>query len=364
MGETLAKRILKTVIGLVIGLGLLWLLFRNTNWAEVGAALRDVRAGWLLVAEAVVLATFFTRILRWRYIVRTAGPVSFRHMFSATQIGFLANFSLPVRMGEFIRALALGRLARLPFSKCVAMTALDRVLDLIGLAALIVIALAAYRPSGEIVIPAETFGRDIHFAADYVLWAELVMVVGLIATVSALVVLYVKQDLMLQMSDRCVGVVSGRLAARVHTILRDFAEGLHIFRSASDMAKSVFFSLVTWALFCLIAQAALAAFGIKGPWYTVFVLQVFVAVCVSVPGAPGFVGQFHVPIVVALVMVIDGMDPSRAKAVAIVTHLVNLIPVYVVGVFCLFWEKMGLAELSRESARAEQELQAAPSSDG
>lgn len=364
MSKTRAKKIVQTVIGLVIGVGLLWLVFRKTDWAEVGAAIRDVRIGWVLAAEALVLASFFTRILRWRYIVRTAGPVSFRHMFSATQIGFLANFSLPVRMGEFIRALALGRLARLPFSKCLAMTALDRVLDLIGLAAVIVVALAAYRPSGEIVIPAETFGGEIHFAADYVLWAELVMVLGLIATVSALVVLYVKQDLMLRISDRCVGAVSERVAARVHTMLRDFADGLHIFRSASDMAKSVFFSLVTWGLFCLIAQAALAAFGIKGPWYTVFVLQVLVAVCISVPGAPGFVGQFHVPIVVALVMVVDGMDPSRAKAVAIVAHLANVIPVYAVGVFCLFWEKMGLVELSRESARAEQELQAAPSSDG
>jgi len=364
VSRTRTKKTIQTAVGLIVGLGLLYLLFRNTDWAEVGAAIRDVRVGWLLLAVAIVFLTFFTRVQRWSYIVRTAGPISFRHLFSATQIGFLANFTLPGRIGELIRALALGRLARLPFPKCLAMTVLDRVLDLVGLAVMIVIALATYRPSGQVVIPEEVFGRPLEFSADSVLWAELTGMAMLAVSLGVLVALYVKQGLMLRISDRCIAVVSDRLAARVHTLLRDFAEGLHIFRSASDMARSVFFTLVTWGLFCVIVQVMFTAFRIEAPWYATVVLQVLLAVFIAVPGAPGFVGQFHVPLVVGMVMLVDGIDPSKAKAVAIVAHLINVIPVYAVGIFCLFWEKMGLMELSRETAQAEEEMDAAPSAEG
>ncbi len=103
------KKAVQIIVGLVIGALLLWWVFRDTDWAEVGTALGAVHWGWLAVATLFVLFSFITRILRWRYIVRTAKPVSFRSMFSATQIGFMANFILPGRAGEVIRALVLSR---------------------------------------------------------------------------------------------------------------------------------------------------------------------------------------------------------------------------------------------------------------
>ena len=104
--------------------------------------------------------------------------------------------------------------------------------------------------------------------------------------------------------------------------------------------------------------SCLRAFDIHVPWYGPFVLQLLLAIFISPPGAPGFVGQFHFPIVIGLVMVAPDVDVSKAKALAIVAHLLNLIPVYAIGLFCLFWERFGFVELTRESLHAETELEA------
>jgi len=353
------KRKIQISIGLLIGIGLLWLLFRGADWSAVWAEIRGASPGWLTLATGLIVLSFFARIQRWTYIVRAAKPVSFRHMFSATQIGFLANFTLPGRIGEVIRALVLGRLARLPFSKCFAMVALDRVTDLIGLLAVILVNVLTFSPR-DITIREKTLGLSKPFTltTGQVRWFELLAVLFLVVSVSALVLLYLKRDLVLWTIDACVGLLSKRLAARLHAFGEHFADGLHIFRSGTDMAKSIGFSLLTWGV-CIVALLTfLRAFYIDCPWYTAFLIEMALAICISAPGAPGMIGQFQLGIVVGLVMAAPDVDDSKAKALSLVIYVLNLVPVVAVGMFCLFWERFGFLELSRESSRVKTELKA------
>jgi hypothetical protein len=72
-----------------------------------------------------------------------------------------------------------------------------------------------------------------------------------------------------------------------------------------------------------------------------------------VPLTPGTVGQFHLPAVAGLLFAVPGIGPDRAKAVAIVDHAATLLPVVVLGVFCLLRERLGFRRLLREGAHAE-----------
>src|SRR5690606_14395379 len=110
-------------------------------------------------SQIPVVLSFYVRILRWKYVVRATAPASFRSMFSATQIGFLANFTLPARAGEFIRPLVLSRLVGIPFSKSLALTSLDRVTDLFGLVAVMIVAGLAFQPTESVPVPKELLGR-------------------------------------------------------------------------------------------------------------------------------------------------------------------------------------------------------------
>lgn len=352
------RRKLQIIAGIALGAFLVWFLFKDTNWNTVYLAIRHADWRWLFLAFTAVLASFITRILRWGYIVRSAKAVSFWSMFSATQIGFLGNFVLPGRVGEVIRALVLSRSEKIPFSQCFAFVALDRVTDLFGLIAMMLVSVLAFHPQARIMLP-----PNVGFPAwaDGLLEPNAIRVAALSAAgfmlvvLAAMVLLYVNQRFVLKINDFCLGLLSKRLASRIHELLQLFAEGLHVFRSAWDITRSLFFSLVTWSLFCITYAAVLRAFRLEMPWYAPFIMLSLLAVVISLPGAPGFVGQFHAAIIAAMYIVSPTINPDVARAVAILSHLLNLAPVTAVGVYCLYVENLRLVDLRRESVGIEED---------
>ncbi len=351
------KKWLQIVLGLVLAVALVWWIFRDTNWGELLKALRSMRVSWLLVAVIAVFASFVTRVLRWGYIVRTAKPVPFWNLFSATQIGFLANFTLPARAGEVIRALVLSRSSSLPVPKCLAFVALDRVTDVFGLITVLFVSALTFHPenSAELaagVLPVWAMKLLDPTLIDQAMRTAALLLVGL---VGVFIVIYVKQELVLRISDALFGKISFALAARARELFQHFADGLHVFRSKRDMAKALAFSLLTWGLFAVTYHALLMAFDLPVPWYASFLLLSLVAVVISIPGTPGFVGQFHAAVFAGIFLTAPGTNPDVARAVAIVAHLFNLVPVVLVGLYCLYHDHMGLLELRRESTQIKEQ---------
>ena len=344
------KKYILAAVGLILGVALVWVLFRDTNWDEVGASIRGISVAWLALAHVPLLLTFPFRVQRWSYIVRAAQPVSFRNLFSATQVGFLANFVLPGRAGEAIRALILTRLTEIKFSKSLAFVALDRVTDLFGLITVIGVSILAFHPKDGVTIPPETFGTSgpITFTNNQYQMGAIGAGAFLLAILATFVLLYVRRSFVLKVERAVLGVASRKLAEYVAGMLEQFADGLHVFRSPGDMAKAIAWSLMTWGMSMLSMVCLLEAFHIDYPWYAPFVIQALLAVAISAPNTPGFVGQFHVPIVVALVMTVPSLGADAAKAYAIVLHLMQLPPVLILGVYCLMRERMGLLQLRSE----------------
>jgi len=84
------KRKIQILAGVLIGVGLLWFLFRKSDSRAVLSALRSVSPIWLLLGVFVATLACFARTMRWAYIVRSSKWVPLRPIFSASQIGFLA----------------------------------------------------------------------------------------------------------------------------------------------------------------------------------------------------------------------------------------------------------------------------------
>ena len=348
----MTKKLVQIVAGLAIGALTLWLLFRHTEWDEVGAAIGEMHLGWFLLAQVPLWLSFFARVQRWSYIVRAVHPATFWQLFSATQIGFLANFTLPARIGEVVRAVVLSRLTRIEFSKSFALVALDRVTDLFGLLAVVAVSLVAFRPSEDIVIPPEMIGMEEPYvfpAAAYRLGAAGVGIF-LVTVVGAFVLLYLNRNLVLRLSDRILSPISGTLAKKVHGMLDSFADGFQVFSSPREMGKSIFYSLFVWLLGLLFFAAIMNAFRIEFPWYTVFVMSAMLAIAVSLPGAPGFVGLFHFAMGLTLVMVVQYTDTNVAKAFAIMAHLANYPPIILFGLGCLIVDREALFSPAKTDA--------------
>lgn len=345
------KKKIQLIIGILVGVGLMAFLFYLTDWKKVLDAVRAASPFWVFLSFLAVLPVAYTRTMRWAYIIRSSQWVPLRPIFSASQIGFLAILTLPARLGEIVRVLVLGRLAKLPFSKCMAAAALDRVSDFVSLLVIVGITLVAYHPTEGVRLPAHLLGMksDVTVSVDAIRYSEITLAVSVLVLGAVLVGVYLRPALVLRLSDFFAGLISKRLAKSLHSFIQHFIDGLTILNSPVDMAKAIFFSLATWAFYLSVITFAMIAFDIHFPWYAPLFIETCVAAMISMPLAPGAVGQFHIGVVAGMMILMPGTDIAKAFAVSLVAHVINLLGVFLPGIFCLFWEQFGLIELSRES---------------
>jgi len=340
----------RTVVGVLLSIFLLWFLFRDTDWQVLSSVLRQVDVSWLLLAFFLSFSSFVIRVQRWSYVVRATQPATFRSMFSATQIGLLVNCLVPARIGDVVRAYVLANLEKISFTRSLTLVALDRINDILALVTVLLIALLSFPSDVDIEFAVGAFGNAEPFVVSSSLMQPVtVSLIGaLFIVIAILVFLYFRQDIVLRFLDRVVEPLSPQTAAWLSTMFLNFATGMHIFRSGLQMAKAILLSLVTWGLVVLSLAALLKAFHLEFPWYGPFLMLAILGVFTAVTVTPGMVGQYHVPVVASLLMILPGMNVNEAKAVAIVAHLVALLPPVVLGVYSMLSEKLHIYDLIPE----------------
>lgn len=268
-------------------------------------------------------------------------------MFSATQIGMLVNALIPARLGDVARGYVLSSLEKISFTSSLTLVALDRINDIIALLVVLLIALATFPSSADIEFAVGAFGNSEPFVVSSSLIQP--VAVGLMAVLAVviliLVFLYLQKDLVLRFMGWTLEPLSPRLSAWMSNLFLNFADGMHVFRSAAQMFKAILFSLITWGLVVLSIAALFKAFHLEFPWYGPFLVLAIVGVLTSVTVTPGLLGQYHVAVVASLLMVLPGMDVDEAKAFAIIAHLVALLPPVVLGVYCMMSEQLHFRDL-------------------
>jgi len=101
------KKKLYVAFGIVISVVLLYLLFRDVNFASLSRILKEANYFWLIPNVALIVLTMYQRAFRWHFMVLPIKKVPFPKLLAATCIGFMANNVLPLRLGEFVRAYSL-----------------------------------------------------------------------------------------------------------------------------------------------------------------------------------------------------------------------------------------------------------------
>jgi uncharacterized membrane protein YbhN (UPF0104 family) len=139
--------------------------------------------------------------------------------------------------------------------------------------------------------------------------------------------------------------VSERFENWLIGLFENFYDGMHVFRSPAQMIKSIAWSFATWGLVALSVYSLLKGFRIDVPIQGPLIILAILGVFTSVTVTPGMIGQYHVPFVAGLLMVIPSQDVNEAKAAAILAHLVALLPVVILGVYSMISEKIGFSDL-------------------
>jgi hypothetical protein len=273
---------------------------------------------------------FWLTAVRWRLLLRPAKRIGVHRLFGVTMIGFMANNVLPARMGELVRAYALGKSESLPTSLSFATIVLERLFDGFTLLAFLVGGLAFLKPEPWLVWSA---------AGSFALY---------LAVLGALLGLH---------RGRAVGLVTAalarlplRLRARAGGLVESFALGLEALGDRRALAGAAGLSLCIWLVNVAGVRLTFAAFSLALPLHAAFLTLAIVAIALVLPSAPGYVGTFQVGTVAALALF--SVPEATALSLSILYHAVNYVPITACGLAYLGAMNLSLGELRAAGEKA------------
>jgi uncharacterized protein (TIRG00374 family) len=332
---------LRTVLILLLTLGLLGYFLRGADMREVWAETRRADSGDLLLALVATAATYLLRALRWQYLLAPIGATRFVTAFRTTVIGFAASALLPARAGEVIRPYLLARREGLSATAAFATIILERLLDLVTvllLFAAFVFFGAAGVLSGDPALLAQVkFGGAVAAAGSLVAFVVLFALAGHPERLGRLALSI----------ERVLPVTLARAVAR---FVETFAQGLAVMRQPARLVASLALSFPLWISIAAGIWLTSRAFHITFPYSASFLVMAMLTVGVAVP-TPGAIGGFHTFFQIAVQTFFDAPH-ERAVGAAIVLHAISFLPVTILGLIFMVGEGLTLASARQLAQRA------------
>ncbi len=338
-GRRVARRVGLGVAG-VLGVGLTALAAQKIGVDNVVASIVRSNLTWVLVACALMSLSLFFRAASWYWIARAALPsrsVRRRDVTSATMIGVLMSATLPARLGEPARALALSRRTgrmRQTFPVLLGTLVSQTMLNLLALALL-----------GVIIVSTTPL---FHSGTQKLFAFSLVPLV-------VLVVLLVAPMLMRRNGNGRLA----RLGAALHRALVQVRAGLAVFRDPRRGAAAAAAQLGAWAIQLAACWALLYALGLNDKAGIGAAAAVLFAVNVTavVPATPSNIGVFQLA-VISVLHTGFGVGTADALAYGVILQAVEIATAVALGLPALVregltWSDLRVQALSTAPVRLE-----------
>ncbi|MCL2010956.1 MAG: flippase-like domain-containing protein [Synergistaceae bacterium] len=293
------KRIFVLVLKYGISAACLFYVFMDVPLADLSAALRLYSIPPIAAVVCVSFAAYSVMGLRLSYMADP--PMSFRSTLCGTLVGMAFNNVLPAKAGEIAKAMWIGRENGVSSQKTLGIVFMERFFDVNVLALLSLWLLWAM---GERFV-AVTFVTCLAVG-----WCVLAVFRGNPALTERFIGLFGKGRLGTFVSQALSGVLDNMSLNRLLWLL-----GTSL-TSWSLYATQMFLCLNFVAGLGLSLGAALSVFAVSG-------------LSMLLPSSPGAIGVYQAFVVTLLKRY--GIEPDAALAIALVSHMIQFIPVTLVG---------------------------------
>ena len=292
----------------VIGL---YYAFRQINFWELWVSIKNVNFVLIVLAVVIQLLSNVIRAWRWQILAKPIKDVSFEPAFSSIMIGYFGNSVLPFRMGEFLRAYVVADKTSLTASTAFGTIVIERILDFIGLSAVILLIMTVY--------PLKTIGGSIIFGV-------------IVLSLTAFIFIYLfggfKSTLLVKIEKS--SLLQFGLLRKILLFIKNILDGATTIRATNKLGIILLYTLIIWIMYYCSTYLATIATGIELEWFGFGVLLISTTLAISIPAAPGYVGTYHAAAVYILTNLYN-VDRLDAQAAAIILHAVGTIPIVIIG---------------------------------
>jgi uncharacterized protein (TIRG00374 family) len=323
------KKILywKFWIGIAVSGAFLFLAVRKVDSHDVGDAFRKANYWFLIPSIVSNFIGLWIRSFRWGVLLRPIRRIRMGHLFESTVIGFMGNNLFPARLGELIRAVVLGRKARISKTASFATIVLERMFDGATILFFLVII------TGFLNLP----------FPDWLRKTSILGAAAVVALFSFLFALKAKTDASLKAVGKMLSPFPEKLRLRILELLKSFVEGLQMLQNWKSVAVTACLSVLLWIFPAFSLYFSMLAAGIHLPVASAFFLLVVLCIGVAVPSAPGFIGTIQ--LISVLGLSIFGVPQSQSLTFSILYHLSQYIPVTGLGLVFFFSEGLSLNKI-------------------
>lgn len=299
------------------------------SWTEFTASFYHVDWSWLVLAFALVMATYVGRALRWEVMLRPLRKdASLWRLFTATAIGFTAVV-LFGRAGEPVRPYLIAKKEGVTFSSQIAAWVVERILDL--LMVLLIFGIALTQISHSAIQPGPKT-RVVLEAGGYM--------AGLIGIVCLALLIGLRQfrGRGLDRALRGLSFLPEKAVRKIQTVLESFGEGMESTRSGSFTMLLIFYTVVEWSVIAAAYVCMFKAFPATAQLSLtdVIITLGFVAFGSAVQ-IPGVGGGMQIATVLVLTEFF-GLGFSTASGLALVLWVLSFVTIVPFGFAFAFHE--------------------------
>ena len=315
-------------LGLVVSLACLTLSLREIDFNQAAIILTQVNGGWLGLAVLSVLATLVIKAVRWQWLFSKEKTPTFRRAFTIQGIGMLLNTFAPARVGDLARAYLMGEAEDENTFYVFGTVVVEKLLDLAFLLVTMVILLT------QVAFPAWLVNSAYRLALGGG--------IGIILVV-----------LLVWKGENLLRWTTARLHLLPSWCSREFLEkqtrfgllGFRVLGQPRQMVWVLSLSFASWVAAGLTNYLTFVSIGLKVPIAASFFLLFVLQAGLSLPSSPGRIGVFHYLTLITLLFFSVAKD--TALSCGVILHLVVIGPIGLVGIACLWMERITWVKLEK-----------------
>jgi uncharacterized protein (TIRG00374 family) len=323
----LKKKILSVIqyiFFLLIGLLLLWLVFRKLDLNAVINEIKTAHYEWLLLSFFFGLLSHIARAIRWNILIRSMGyQTTVPTTFYAVMTGYLANAAFP-RLGEVTRCAALSKKTNIPFLSLFGTVISERIFDFFILLLILL---------GVFFLQLD-FLRE--FADKYFLSSldGMASPRNLIFIVIGLLLILGLPLLLFRIFRTQIREVP--LFRKVTNFLRGLVDGIRTIQRMKQKLAFIFWTVVIWTLYVMMTY--MGFYSLAETTHMNFLDAVTIMAIGSlgiVAPVPGGIGAYQF-IVTAMLVEIYTIAPEPAASFSIILWFTQTILIISVGIFSYY----------------------------
>jgi uncharacterized protein (TIRG00374 family) len=323
MKGILSSPVAKIFLGLLMGIGLLFLVSRFVNIAVSMHMLQQNLATprgivLALLSGVIFLLAFSIRGIRWKLFLNPIGNVGTFTAIRLVLISIFLNFLLPISSGEIVKTLILKRIAAIPISRSLPTVAMDRSLDLL--------------PSLFLMVIVPLLGLQMDIKLWLVLGIVGALFIGLIVFVGLAVW---KRTAAITLLQKVTGILPRAMGSKIEGFATGFVDSLVIGASRPKIfIPAVLLTCLAVIFDSLSCMFAFWTIGFPIPFGTAIFGYTLYNMFYIFPTPPGQVGSNE-----AIGLLVFGgllrLPPNKVIAMFIFSHPWTALLMCMSGLICL-----------------------------